>query len=80
MLTKTSMRADGIGYEDEFFAEMHQQIAPVIGIAVIQLLVEKQEPPREVLIEMIQILWQEDLVDLALELAIDVLSLPKEYG
>lgn len=43
-------------YEDEFFADMHPQIAPVIGIAVLQLLVEKQEPSREALIEMIQIL------------------------
>ncbi|EMN0240067.1 TPA: hypothetical protein P7Z40_001650 [Klebsiella pneumoniae] len=57
---------------------MHPQIAPVIGIAVMQLLVEKQEPSREALIEMIQVLWQEGQVDLALELAIDVLSLPKE--
>lgn len=64
--------------EDEFFAEMHPQIAQIIGIAVMQLLVEKREPSREALIEMIQILWQEDQDDLAVELAIDVLSLPKE--
>ena len=64
--------------EDEFFAEMHPQIAQVIGMAVMQLLVEKREPSREALIEMIQVLWQEDDVDLAVELAIDVLSLPKE--
>ena len=37
-------------YEDEFFAEMHPQIAQVIGVAVMQLLVEKQEPSREALI------------------------------
>ncbi|EPH1426910.1 hypothetical protein MP258_003750 [Klebsiella aerogenes] len=61
-------------YEDEFFVEMHPQIAQVIGIAVMQLLVEKQEPSRGALIEMIQVLWQEDLVDLAVELAIDILS------
>lgn len=42
-------------YEDEFFAEMHPQIAQVIGVAVMQLLVEKQEPSREALIEMIQV-------------------------
>ncbi|HCT8365963.1 TPA: hypothetical protein OT979_003116 [Klebsiella aerogenes] len=60
-------------YEDEFIAEMHPQIAQVIGIAVMQLLVEKQEPSREALIEMIQVLWQEDKVDLAVDLAIDVL-------
>ncbi|MFI2854543.1 hypothetical protein ACH677_20710 [Klebsiella aerogenes] len=65
-------------YEDEFFAEMHPQIAQVVGIAVMQLLVEKQEPSRETLIEMIQVLWQEDQIDLAVELAIDVLSLQKE--
>ncbi|WP_258962666.1 hypothetical protein [Klebsiella pneumoniae] len=58
----------------------HPQIAQVIGVAVMQLLVEKQEPSREALIEMIQVLWQEDHVDLAVELALDVLSLPKEYG
>ncbi|HBR7644079.1 TPA: hypothetical protein ACPTXM_001116 [Klebsiella pneumoniae] len=57
---------------------MHPQIAPVIGIAVMQLLVEKQEPSREALIEMIQVLWQEDQVDLAVELAMDVLMLWKE--
>ncbi|MFY0167827.1 hypothetical protein [Klebsiella aerogenes] len=65
-------------YEDGLFAEMHPQIAQVIGIAVMQLLVEKQESSREALIEIIQVLWQEDQVDLAVELAIDVLSLPKE--
>ncbi len=32
--------------EDGFFAEMHPQIAQVIGIAVMQLLVEKREPSR----------------------------------
>ncbi|WP_270843798.1 hypothetical protein [Klebsiella aerogenes] len=67
-------------YEDEFFAEMHPQIAQVVGIAVMQLLVEKQEPSREALIEMIQVLWQENQIDLAVELAIDVLSLQKEQG
>ncbi len=78
LVLKTSMRANGMRYEDEFFAEMHPQIAQVIGVAVMQLLVEKQEPSREALIEMIQVLWQEDHVDLAVVLALDVLSLPKE--
>ncbi len=59
---------------------MHPQIAQVIGVAVMQLLVEKQEPSREALIEMIQVLWQEDHVDLAVVLALDVLSLPKRIG
>lgn len=57
---------------------MHPQIVQVIGIAVMQLLVEQCEPSREALIEMIQVLWQEDQVDLAVELAIDVLWLPTE--
>jgi len=74
------MRANGMRYEDEFFEEMHPQIAHVIGRAVMQPLVEKQEPSRGALIEMIQVLWQEDQVDLAVELAIDILSPPKEYG
>lgn len=56
-----------------FFVEMHPQMAQVIGIAIMQLLVEKQEPSREALIEMIQVLWQGGQVDQALELAIDVL-------
>lgn len=77
-LKKTSERGVDMSNEDEFFAEMHPQIAQVIGIAVMQLLVEKREPSREALIEMIQVLWQEEDVDLVVELAIDVLSLPKE--
>ncbi|HBR2765380.1 TPA: hypothetical protein L9Q72_003132 [Klebsiella pneumoniae] len=64
--------------EDEFFAEMHPHIAQVIGIAVMQLLVEKQNISKEGIIETIQVLWQEDQVDLAVELALDVLMLPTE--
>lgn len=64
--------------EDEFFAEMHPQIAQVIGIAVIQLLVEQREPSREALIETIQLMWQGDQIDLAVELALNVLMLRRE--
>ncbi|WP_102781338.1 hypothetical protein [Klebsiella variicola] len=64
--------------EDEFFAEMHPQIAQVIGIAVMQLLIERREPSREALIEMIQVLWQGNRVELAVELALDVLMLREE--
>ena len=64
--------------EDEFFAEMHPQVVEILGTAVMQVLVEQREPSRAALIEMIQVLWQEDDADLAVELAIDVLSLPKE--
>ncbi len=68
----------GISNEDGFFAEMHPQIAQVIGIAVMQMLVEKREPSREALIEMIQVWWQGDQVDLAVELALDVLMQREE--
>ncbi|ENZ7751184.1 TPA: hypothetical protein ACPT3S_000648 [Klebsiella pneumoniae] len=64
--------------EDEFFAEMHPQIAQVIGIAVMQLLVEQREPSREALIETIQLMWQGDQIDLAVELALNVLMLRRE--
>lgn len=63
--------------EDAFFAEMPPQIAQDIGIAVMQLLFERREPSRESLIETIQVLWQGDQVDLAVELALNVLLLPK---
>ena len=75
---KNISKGGGMSNEDEFFAEMHPQIAQVIGIAVMQLLVEKREPSREALIEMIQVLWQGDQVDLAVELALDVLMLREE--
>ncbi|HHD7207868.1 TPA: hypothetical protein ACNOH0_003782 [Enterobacter hormaechei] len=64
--------------EDEFFAELHPQVVEILGTAVMQILVEQREPSRAALIEMIQVLWREDDVDLAVELAFDVLSLPKE--
>ncbi len=58
LCSKNISKGGGMSNEDEFFTEMHQQIAQVIGIAVMQLLVEKREPSREALIEMIQVLWQ----------------------
>lgn len=67
-----------MNYEDGFFAEMQPEIAQVIGTAVMQLLVEQAEISNGAIIEQIQVLWQEEDVDLAVELAIDVLSLPKE--
>lgn len=78
MLKKNAKEGSAMSNEDEFFAEMHPQIAQVIGIAVMQLLVEKREPSREALIEMIQVLWHGDQVDLAVELALDVLMLREE--
>lgn len=46
MLKKNAKEGSAMSNEDEFFAEMHPQIAQVIGIAVMQLLVEKREPSR----------------------------------
>ena len=77
---KNISKGSAMSNEDGFFAEMHPQIAQVIGIAVMQLLVEKREPSREALIEMIQVLWLGDQPDLAVELALDVLMLREEYG
>lgn len=77
-LKKNAKEGSAMSNEDEFFAEMHPQIAQVIGIAVMQLLVEKREPSREALIEMIQVLWQGNRVELAVELALDVLILREE--
>lgn len=77
-LKKNAKEGSAMSNEDEFFAEMHPQIAQIIGIAVMQLLVENREPSREALIEMIQVLWQGVKVDLAVELALDVLMLREE--
>lgn len=63
--------------EDEFFAELHPQVIEILGTAVMQVLVEQHEPSREALIEMIQILWQDEQVDLAVELALDVLEVSR---
>lgn len=76
--SKNAEEDNAMSNEDEFFAEMHPQIAQIIGIAVMQLLVEKREPSREALIEMIEVLWQGNRVELAVELALDVLMLREE--
>ena len=64
--------------EDEFFEQAHPYVVEVLGTALMQLLVEERELSRDALIEMIQVLYQDNDVDLAAELAIDVLSLPKK--
>ncbi|GKJ51543.1 hypothetical protein NUBL13790_09770 [Klebsiella pneumoniae] len=71
---KNTKEGSAMSNEDEFFAEMHPQIAQVIGIAVMQLLVEKQSISKNTIIEMIQVLWQGGQV----ELALDVLMLREE--
>lgn len=66
--------------DDEFFQQVHPYVVNVLGTALMQLLVQEKELSREALIEMIQVLYQDDDFDLAAELAIDVLSLPKDEG
>ncbi|CAI0844201.1 hypothetical protein [Serratia entomophila] len=65
---------------DEFFEQAHPHVVSVLGTVLMQLLVEERELSREALVEMIQVLYQDDDFDLAAELAIDVLRLPKEGG
>lgn len=78
LCSKNTKEGGAMSNEGEFFAEMHPQIAQVIGIAVMQLLVEKQSISKNTIIEMIQVLWQGDQVGLAVELALDVLMLREE--
>ncbi|WP_432323431.1 hypothetical protein [Yersinia enterocolitica] len=62
--------------QDEFFKQQHPEIAQVIGTAVMQLLTEGREVSKESIAEMIDVLYQEEDVTLAVELAIDALRLP----
>ncbi|HEN3602164.1 TPA: hypothetical protein U5E25_003661 [Yersinia enterocolitica] len=64
--------------EKGFFEQAHPHIAQVIGMAVIELLADEAEVSRESIAEMIRLLYQGKDVDLAVELAIDVLRLPPE--
>jgi len=64
--------------EDDFFAGLTPEVTNILGAALMQLLVDEAELSREALVEMIQVLYQDDDVDLAVELAIDVLQLPRE--
>lgn len=65
-----------MGNEDDFFEQAHPHVVTVIGTAVIQLLTEQREITRDSIVDMIQVLYQEEDADLAVELAIDVLTLP----
>ncbi|WET16733.1 hypothetical protein P2W49_09925 [Yersinia intermedia] len=63
---------------NEFFEQAHPHVAQVIGAAVMQLLTENAELSRESIADMIDVLYQDEDVDLAVELAIDVLRLPQK--
>lgn len=62
---------------DEFFEQAHPYVVTVLGTALMQLLVDEAEISRKSLTEMIQVLYQDDEADLAVELAVDVLALPR---
>jgi len=66
----------GMAIEDEFFEQAHPFIVEVIGTAVIELLAEQKEVSKASIVEMIQVLFQGEDADLAVELAIDILTLP----
>ncbi|MEL5331749.1 hypothetical protein [Serratia ureilytica] len=63
---------------DEFFEQAHPHVVTVLGTALMQLLVDEAEISRESLTEMIQVLYQDEDVGLAVELAKDVLNLPRK--
>ncbi|CND46002.1 Uncharacterised protein [Yersinia pseudotuberculosis] len=64
--------------EQEFFEQQRPEVAQVIGTAVMQLLIESEEVSKDSIVEMIEVLYQEEQVTLAVELAIDILRLPPE--
>ncbi|MDA5547575.1 hypothetical protein OP862_15720 [Yersinia massiliensis] len=63
--------------EQEFFEQRRPEVAQVIGTAVMQLLIESGEVSKNSIAEMVEVLYQEEQVTLAVELAIDILRLPK---
>ncbi|WP_202304835.1 hypothetical protein [Dryocola clanedunensis] len=66
--------------EIEFYAEMQPQIAQVIGVAVMQLLLDQIAISRQSIITIIltQTQLQDSDVDVAVEMALDVLIYPGE--
>ncbi|WP_313684570.1 hypothetical protein [Pantoea sp.] len=63
---------------DKFFEKLTPEVVHILGTALMQLLVDQAELSREALVEIIQVMYQENDTDLAVEVAIDVLRLPGE--
>lgn len=61
--------------EFDFFAGLTPEVTMIMGACVMQLLVEEQEITKESIAEMIEVLYFEDMDDLAVQLALDVLAL-----
>lgn len=62
--------------EFEFFAGMTPGVVMVLGTCIMQLLTEEQEISRGSMAEMVEALYCDDMDDLAVQLALDVLALP----
>lgn len=63
---------------EESFGELHQRVVEIYGVALLEVLVEEEEISKLAMIKMIQSLRCDELDDLGVKLAIDVLTLPKE--
>lgn len=61
--------------EYEFFAGLTPEVTMIMGTCVMQLLVEEQDITKESIVEMIEALYFDDMNDLAVQLALDVLAL-----
>jgi len=61
--------------EFEFFAGMTPGVVIVLGTCVMQLLAEEQEITRSSMVEMVEAVYCDDMDDLAVQLALDVLTL-----
>lgn len=61
---------------DESFGELHQRVVEILlGVALLEVLVEEEEISKLAMIKMIQSLHCDELDDMAVQLSIDVLRL-----
>lgn len=63
---------------EESFGELHQRVVEILGVALLEVLVESDEVSKDEIISMVKALHCDELDDLGVKLSIDVLSLPKE--
>lgn len=60
---------------DDFFAELTPEVTNILGSAVMQILADEEEVSKESIADMIEVLYFDDLEDLAVQLALDALRL-----
>lgn len=63
---------------EESFGELHQRVVEILGVALLEVLVESEDVSKDKIISMVKALHCDELDDLGVQLAIDVLRLPKE--